>query len=350
MANYFSQITHKSVHQTINLIVQSTAQSNIRSLMQVAALLFLASCSDQSPTQDDFAPPLDLTRVSLQWQSTQQQQFDVLVSDARQLESSVIALLNAPGPALKTSAQERWQAAHRAWMAYRLFVTDDQLAQRLDAWPIQPGFIDSIDGYPDSGIVNDETLMLSRETLIEQHGITDYGEASLGLHPMEFMLFERDVAQFVAGNDVNDRRRKLLGLLSTILLEDIGETPVSALNEDSTPDQLLLQMLTLLQAETARLFIEATQFAEGHGFRSFSQTDSLIQSVTTLDTLAGTSSALHPVLQTIDADIAADFDKTMKMTQTLLANPIPDDSVRLPLLMAAMGHQFQDLERRLVQP
>lgn len=62
------------------------------------------------------------------------------------------------------------------------------LRYRIDARPINPGFVDYVQDYPDSGIVNDPALSLTAQNLIAEQGLTDNADAALGFEVLLFLL------------------------------------------------------------------------------------------------------------------------------------------------------------------
>lgn len=173
---------------------------------------------------------------------------DVCQAQHRAIE----ALLEAPDNKTLTEAREAWHQCHNAWHRLEplLSLSDSNpglfgaLAKRgfdIHAHPIQPGYLDSIEGYPYSGIVNDISLSLSASELRRQHGLTDHSDVALGLHALEFLLWgqagERPVADFTHQESAEDpkraeeltedqlprnRRRTLLRLTSQLLQDDLG--------------------------------------------------------------------------------------------------------------------------------
>lgn len=111
---------------------------------------------------------------------------------------------------------------------------------RIGASPILPGYIDSFGAYQYSGLVNDMSIPLTAENLTEQHGLTDSGEAVLGLYAMEFLLFgeqqNRTAKDFSQASQLTskqveqgykntdelavNRRRKLLAMQGQLLVQD----------------------------------------------------------------------------------------------------------------------------------
>lgn len=169
------------------------------------------------------------------------------------LHEQIQAFLASPTQAQLESARARWHECHNGWhrldpllaladSSPRLFGHLGGVSFALDAHPIQPGYLDSIEGYPYSGIVNDITLTISARTLRNQHGLTDDSDVVLGLHALEFLLWgeqgERPVEDYLhrteprdeqlsdeltEGQLPNNRRRELLRLISQLLQDDLAD-------------------------------------------------------------------------------------------------------------------------------
>lgn len=129
------------------------------------------------------------------------------VNQAQNLESCITGFLHLPNPLSLEECQQAWVKAHQAYVRssfYRLIPKEEKpefeenqstiknLHWGLEVWPIEGGYIDYLPGYPLSGIVNDLTLKINQNTLIGQHGFSNESFASLGFHPMEFLLFGPD--------------------------------------------------------------------------------------------------------------------------------------------------------------
>jgi hypothetical protein len=110
--------------------------------------------------------------------------------------------------------------------------------QRADSFPILPGYIDGLNEWPDSGIVNDMSLPLTRESLVAQQDATMEGEASIGFQVIHFLLngepgHARDAAALQLVSELSDqdlgelsdqpanRRRVYLQLATDLLVEDL---------------------------------------------------------------------------------------------------------------------------------
>ncbi len=181
--------------------------------------------------------------------------FSELGNSLNALLDSIDQLLLGPTEARLSAAQESWSVAHtlfeqtivHRYFSYRISSDDEslrlfQLHYQMNQWPILAGYIDSVEGYIDSGIVHDINVDLTAETLRQQHGLFDVTEATLGFHVIEFLLWgEPDgTSQRIAedfrlietltadqqenGLQLNqlssNRRREMLRLTSGLLLED----------------------------------------------------------------------------------------------------------------------------------
>ena len=136
---------------------------------------------------------------------------------AQQLDQRLSAFLHQPDATNLVRVQSAWRQAYDAYLntlVYTYLPVKDPVEWRqkgidykttvvlLDSWPIEGGYIDHVPGYPFSGIVNDLSLELNEKSLLAQHGFSDPSYASLGYHPLEFMLWgangDREAGDFVA--------------------------------------------------------------------------------------------------------------------------------------------------------
>ena len=152
-------------------------------------------------------------------------------------------------------SKQAWLDAHSAYeitTLHRYFATQllgeqgslalMQIQYQINHWPIIPGYIDYVNGYPDSGIVHDINVNLDVDSLREQHGTFDISEVTLGFHVIEFLLWgydtdsgPRPAADFDAVLELtseqtesgysldqlsNNRRRLFLSVAIDTLVED----------------------------------------------------------------------------------------------------------------------------------
>lgn len=141
-----------------------------------------------------------------------------------------------------------WLESHEAYLKGRFFArlaagqsdrasaVADELEFAIDAWPIEEGYLDGLEAYPTSGIVNDLTVPIDEASLRKQHGLTDRTEVALGFHPLEFLLWRKRADDFLRATELTDeqradgmtladlpadRRRALVQLIARLLTHDI---------------------------------------------------------------------------------------------------------------------------------
>ncbi|QFT56668.1 imelysin family protein [Microbulbifer sp. THAF38] len=177
------------------------------------------------------------------WQAGQAQVLHAHAS-VETLQRAVEALLAQPNEDQLEEARLAWLDAHREFAATLPYIQlafspsdlrgqGRKLLLALDSWPAQPGYLDTVPGYSDSGIVNDTAIELTLANLRKQHRLTAHEEASTGFHALEVMLWgptsERLAEDFVAVSEgekpealAANRRRELTSLIAKGIEEDMA--------------------------------------------------------------------------------------------------------------------------------
>ena len=122
------------------------------------------------------------------------------------LRTSSINFLENTGTETLAAIRAAWLSAHNAYeqttlyrKLFESFAEEPAVLQLtehqyfIDHWPIYAGYIDYLDNYPGSGLVNDMTVALTPESIRAQHGLLDIHEATLGFHALEFQLWGENV-------------------------------------------------------------------------------------------------------------------------------------------------------------
>ena len=190
----------------------------LRRLLVITPLLALAACDNQPqetistplPEQTPVAyeiPPQQASAFAAEVGLTAYTSMSMATQTAQELDSRLQSFLYHPNPMTHKEVQQAWRSAYSAFLRSLVFsrlpmsdppdwhkqgIDYRQTLTLLDSWPIEGGYIDHVPGYPFSGIVNDLTLELNEETLLNQHGFSDPSYASLGFHAYEFMLWGAD--------------------------------------------------------------------------------------------------------------------------------------------------------------
>lgn len=174
---------------------------------------------------------------------------------AKILQARVDAFAAQPDAASLQSAQTAWKMAHLAYREYQQMRMLAGLpkyagnADTIDATPMLPGYLDSVPGYPTSGLVHAGTP-LTAAYLRQEHRSTDPYFLTLGFHPLAFMLFgipqekggARKASDFVSPKplpvdhiDNAARRRQLVRIMAAELAPAVqslcGKAPLQKVTE-----------------------------------------------------------------------------------------------------------------------
>jgi putative iron-regulated protein len=100
----------------------------------------------------------------------------------------------------------------------------------LNSWPVNEAYIDYVEGNPRSGIINDPSIPITRETLVERNARDDEADVTTGFHAIEFLLWGQDLnpngpgnrpARDFANDGVGERRRTYLKVATDLLVDNL---------------------------------------------------------------------------------------------------------------------------------
>lgn len=167
--------------------------------------------------------------------------FASFVNKSLALTDSIKTFIASSNKKNQQSAQTQWLDTHAQWHRCRFYLAyfDNRLllasAKKIHNTSIEPGYIDAVDGYPQSGLINDVNVPIMADSIREQHQRYSAAEIALGLNAIEFMLWQRTVADYNANAKLSaeqiesgwqaadlaqTRRRIYLPLLGELLIED----------------------------------------------------------------------------------------------------------------------------------
>lgn len=236
--------------------MRALSRRGIAVVTLTAALLLGCERAQETPPVSSFEPEPSADTAAID-RHTQEawlhgiSLIDASLVQARQLRNAVEKLLAEPSEDRLLAARQAWHRSHNTYLSLELYTALSssnagvfgslgEYDFAIEAWPIQPGYLDYFDVYSHSGIVNDTAMPLTAEALREQHGLTDAADVSLGFHAMEYLLWgengQRPVSDFEKSTlspeqaaaelrevDLpNNRRRDYLRLLADLLLDDLG--------------------------------------------------------------------------------------------------------------------------------
>lgn len=157
--------------------------------------------------------------------------------DAASMQSTITSLLGEPTERTLAAARHAWLNARVAYLQTEAFRFYDgpveAIEGRINAWPLNEGFIDYVRGAPESGVVNNAALTVSLGTVLRHDQVTDESDVTTGWHAIEFLLWgqdfslsgpgDRPVADYRPGVGNNDRRRDYLRVVTQLLVDDLNE-------------------------------------------------------------------------------------------------------------------------------
>ncbi len=162
------------------------------------------------------------------------------LSSAQTLQQAITAFTQAPSSQGMEDAKKAWLAAREFYgqtEAFRFYSgpidSDTGPEGRLNAWPLDESYIDSVVGKPKSGIVNNPKIKISKASLAKLNERGGEENIAAGWHAIEFLLWgqdqsdtgpgERSFEDYVDGKTANaDRRRAFLNTATALLIDDLG--------------------------------------------------------------------------------------------------------------------------------
>lgn len=108
----------------------------------------------------------------------------------------------------------------------------EALYSRIDSYPINPEYVDYVNGNPTAGIINDPVTypFITEATVKSWDNVTGTNNRSCGMHVLEFLLYGEDLSNGAPGNrpvsDFNNLRRRQYFLFASMALRnDFLELP-----------------------------------------------------------------------------------------------------------------------------
>ncbi len=298
-----------------------------------------------------------------------------LKSATDELSASTRSFLERPDVDTQRLLQAAWGKAHKLWLEVSYLtvplslstkglstkslstqslstagsLTDSDYPFVIDAWPVTPGFIDSLPEYESSGIVNDETIDLTPETVAQQHGITSEDEVALGFHVLEYYAYSRDLADFAPTAINADRRIKFIKIVLERLAEDIEKFEADAASDVYFSDQVSVKHLLMTLRERNKQTLRELSLPGEHG--DFSQTSGEhIQ--TQLQTLASVlqDTGLNTMLVEVNPVLTKTLGLTLKEALAIAnaADPPTEASASMLLrLVSGISQELAEFESAL---
>ncbi len=162
------------------------------------------------------------------------------VVGANEMRASIQSFVSTPSEATLAAARQSWVSARHQYGVTEVFrfydgpIDHPETGQerRLNAWPVNPSYIDATAESPNGGIVHDEAGVpdITPEALVAAHGRGGEANVATGWHAIEFLLWGEDTnADGPGSRPATDydtapsaaRRRAYLSAVTDLLLTDL---------------------------------------------------------------------------------------------------------------------------------
>lgn len=166
--------------------------------------------------------------------------YEDVLTTAVTMQNAIKAFTAAPSVDTLSAARKAWLTAREYYgqtEAFRFYGgpidNDNGPEGRINAWPMDESYVDSVDGKRTAGLVNNRKVSITKKSLA---GLNERGgeeNIATGWHAIEFMLWGQDLSEtspgnrsfedFVDGKAPNaDRRRQYLNVVTELLVGDLS--------------------------------------------------------------------------------------------------------------------------------
>jgi putative iron-regulated protein len=196
------------------------------------------------------AQTVDAAAVVQQYATLVYANYNDVLSSTQTLQKAINTFTAAPSAQGLEDAKKAWLAAREFYgqtEAFRFYSgpidSDTGPEGRLNAWPLDESYIDSVSGKPKAGIVNNPKVKITKANLAKLNERGGEENIAAGWHAIEFLLWGQDQSDtgpgqrafedYVDGKTANaNRRRAFLSTATELLIDDLG-TLVKAWQPDA---------------------------------------------------------------------------------------------------------------------
>jgi putative iron-regulated protein len=204
----------------------------------VAAQTGGAARTATAPTAQ--APAVNNNAVAAHYAHLVHASYADTLTSAQAMRTAIQAFTAQPSVETLAQARKTWLAAREFYgqtEAFRFYGgpidNDNGPEGRINAWPMDESFVDSVDGKPNSGLVNNRKFAINKKNLSAQNERGGEENIATGWHAIEFFLWGQDLSEtgpgnrnfedFVDGKATNaDRRRQYLNVVTDLLIDDLS--------------------------------------------------------------------------------------------------------------------------------
>ncbi|OYQ40182.1 iron-regulated protein [Rhodoferax sp. TH121] len=186
------------------------------------------------------AQSIDAKAVVLHYSTLVHANYSDVLTSAQTLQKAIVSFTAAPSAQGLEDAKKAWLAAREFYGQTEVFrfysgpIDDDNGPEgRINAWPLDESYIDSVAGKPKAGLINNPKIKITKANLAKLNERGGEENIAAGWHAIEFSLWGQDQSDtgpgnrsfedFVDGKAPNaDRRRAYLVTATELLIDDLG--------------------------------------------------------------------------------------------------------------------------------
>jgi putative iron-regulated protein len=198
----------------------------------------LMGCGDEAADDKKVVTDAQIAPVVAQYAVIVEANYAESLREASKLKAAVDAFVAAPDEAKLAAAKEAWKASREPYgqsEVYRFYggpIDDPETGPegRLNAWPMDEAYVDYVEGDATAGIINDTTIMITKDSLSSLNEKDGEKNVATGYHAIEFLLWGQDLSTTGPGarpvTDYTtaanaDRRRQYLTVVTELLVDDL---------------------------------------------------------------------------------------------------------------------------------
>lgn len=178
--------------------------------------------------------------VAAQYATLVHANYEDTLSSAKSMQAAIKAFTAQPSAEALAEARKTWLAAREFYgqtEAFRFYggpIDDDKGPEgQINAWPMDESYVDSVEGKPKAGLINNRKIAITKKALAAQNERGGEENIATGWHAIEFLLWGQDLSEtgpgnrnfedFVDGKKPNaDRRRQYLNVVTELLIDDLS--------------------------------------------------------------------------------------------------------------------------------
>lgn len=178
--------------------------------------------------------------VAAQYATLVHANYEDTLTSAKAMQAAIKAFTAQPSAEALAEARKTWLAAREFYgqtEAFRFYggpIDDDKGPEgQINAWPMDESYVDSVEGKPKAGLINNRKIAITKKALAAQNERGGEENIATGWHAIEFLLWGQDLSEtgpgnrsfedFVDGKKPNaDRRRQYLTVVTELLVDDLS--------------------------------------------------------------------------------------------------------------------------------